>query len=63
LDPACGPPQGWGYYTTEAGDSLPSLAEEFEIDLEALLRANCFLDPSDFEPGLRIYAPDAAQEP
>lgn len=63
LDPSCGPPQGWGYFTTEAGDSLSSLADEFDVELEDLLVANCFTDISDFEPGLRIYAPISSQEP
>jgi hypothetical protein len=63
LDPDCGPPQGWGYYTTQAGDSLSTLAEQFEVDIDDLLHANCFIDETDFEPGVRIYAPSASQEP
>jgi hypothetical protein len=63
LDPACGPPPGWTYHATEAGDDLSSLAQEFEVGLEELLRANCFLDMADFKPGVRIYAPTVLQEP
>jgi hypothetical protein len=60
INPACGPPEGWGYYLTSDSDSLQVIAEEFGVPVEQLRVANCFMEDSDFEAGMRIYAPASA---
>lgn len=60
IDPSCGPPDGWGYYLTHEGDGFNALADSFGIQVDQLRLANCFLNDSDFEPGMRIYAPASA---
>ncbi len=57
---ACDYPSGWFAITVQPGDTLASLAQEYNVTVNALVRANC-LPTSDLIPGSVLYVPDAPQ--
>jgi hypothetical protein len=54
---ACGPPQGWHFYTVEAMENLEMLALRFNISEAALRQANCLTPSYSISVGERIFLP------
>ncbi len=52
----CIPPDDWGIYTVQAGNTLFSLARRYGVDVEALMRVNC-LNANTIFVGQRLYVP------
>lgn len=53
------PCQNGFYYTIKAGDSLYMLAQQFNVSVEAILRANPGIDPNRLQIGQTICIPRA----
>lgn len=47
-------PQGAEYYTIESGDTLGSIAAQYDTTVEALLALNPDVDPNALQPGQQI---------
>mgnify|MGYP005846591207 CR=1 FL=1 len=50
-------PTPTGMYTVEPGDTLSTLAREFEITVEELMVANNLEDPNDLQEGQTLLIP------
>jgi hypothetical protein len=59
----CGPPEDWVLYSIQPGDSLPLLAERYNVSEAALWHANCISEDMTFPSGFRIYVPPVAETP
>ncbi len=46
-----------GMYTVEPGDTLSTLAREFEITVEELMAANDLQNPDDLQEGQTLFIP------
>jgi LysM repeat protein len=59
-------PSGWSLYTIQEGDSLSSLAAQFDVTVEELRLANCLNGSQEFIVGQRVFVkqnlPTAAPE-
>jgi LCP family protein required for cell wall assembly len=55
----CVPPGDWGVYLVEQGNTLFSLAQRYDTDVETLMRVNC-LNASTIFAGQRLYVPGIA---
>jgi hypothetical protein len=53
---SCLPPEGWGLYEVQGGDTLDSLAELTKTSVDTILQANC-LYSSVISPGQQLYLP------
>jgi LysM repeat protein len=56
----CGPPQWWGRYQVQSGDSIESLAADRATTVEEIRRANC-RDTNELAPGQFIFLPPDSQ--
>jgi len=54
--PPCVPPGDWGTYLVQQGNTLYSLAQRFNTDVDALMRVNC-LNTTTIFVGQRLYVP------
>ncbi|NIS78820.1 MAG: LysM peptidoglycan-binding domain-containing protein [Anaerolineales bacterium] len=54
---ACGPPQGWRFYSVQAMEDLKILARRFDIAEEALRQANCLTPSHSISEGERLFIP------
>ncbi len=54
--PPCVPPSDWGLYAVQQGNTLYSLAQRYNTDVEALMRVNC-LNTTTIFVGQRLYVP------
>ncbi|NIV31515.1 MAG: LysM peptidoglycan-binding domain-containing protein, partial [Anaerolineae bacterium] len=52
----CVPPSDWGVYPVQQGNTLYSLAQRYNTDVEALMRVNC-LNTTTIFVGQRLYVP------
>lgn len=52
-----------GLHTVRQGDTLRSIAEEYDVDPDLVELANPGLDPNDLGPGDEIYIPDPDEPP
>ena len=59
----CGPPEDWVLYAIQPGDSLPILAQQYDVAQELLWHANCMSEDMTFQPGFRIYIPPSEDAP
>jgi LysM repeat protein len=55
---ACDYPPGWYAITVQPGDTLESLAQDYNATVDALVQANCLMT-SDLIPGSILYVPAA----
>lgn len=54
--PACVPPNDWGIHVVQAGNTLNSLAQRYETDVDTLMYVNCLNTQTIFS-GQRLYVP------
>ncbi len=57
--PPCVPPEDWGVYIVQQGNTLFSLAQRYGTDVETLMRVNC-LNTNTIFVGQRLYVPGLA---
>ncbi|MGD8489931.1 MAG: LCP family protein [Anaerolineae bacterium] len=57
--PPCLPPDDWGIHVVVEGDSLLSVAERYQTDVDTLMLVNCLNSPTIFA-GLQLYVPGGA---
>jgi len=51
----CPPPAGWWAYTTGSGETIASVAQQFNLSSDQLVQANCLT--GELSPGVRVYIP------
>lgn len=56
-DVFCPPPPNWYVYTTQPGDTLPSLAARTSTTVSTLELANCLNNPRGLMTGQVFYLP------
>jgi LCP family protein required for cell wall assembly len=54
--PPCVPPSDWGIYPVQEGNTLFSLAQRYDTDVDTLMRVNC-LNTHTIFVGQRLYVP------
>ena len=52
----CVPPSDWGIYSVQQGNTLYSLAQRYNTDVDALMRVNC-LNTTTIFVGQQLYVP------
>lgn len=54
---ACAPPEGWAVIAVEEGETLSGIAARYELEAQALQRANCLPSADEIRAGQRLYVP------
>lgn len=56
----CGPPEGWILHTLVNDEDIFTLAKAFQVEVEAIQKANCMGESTSTVPGIGLYMPDVA---
>lgn len=63
-DGTCTPPDGWdARYTVQRGDNLTRIGLEYDVDVDALMAANCLDNPDRITAGEALFVPGEAAAP
>jgi LCP family protein required for cell wall assembly len=60
--PACVPPDDWGIYVVQEGNTLYSIGQRFGVDVDTLMHVNC-LNTYTIFINQRLYVPGGAATP